>query len=539
MTALIQALGWALLHFLWEGAFIGAFLALCLWALEGRDARLRYAVACLGLVLMTAAPAATFLLVRERTETTVQMGSSAPPPSVGAVGTAKGDGAVQPVRPVDEVLPWLVALWMAGSLAMSLRLAGGWVWLQWLRRRRDTRPAGDAEQLLLLRLCQRMKVGSNLRLLLCRSVPGPTVLGWLKPVILIPPALVTGLSPGQLELILAHELAHVLRHDFLVNLLQSVAEVLFFFHPAVWWLSKKIRQERELASDDLAVRLRGDALDYAQALTALAALAARARIPQPAPRLALGAQGGDFMSRIQRLLSPTAPTRLAPRAGLVVLLLLGAGLALPAGGKKPAPQGAIQEAPLPKGTVRLRRYDADTPDGWAKAGTIDLRVQSAPYATIERAFATIQGLPANPAAGYEEVVLTATPGETGKGIWTYQFTATDPARVLMIIRAQAAAPDIEKKPGMLVVMRINGFTAQGGLLPRGLYVRVYAGDVPVKEVLKALNELEAMSPQAGIPQFVRREIPPGTVNGKRITLDLAQEDPLKVRDLLEAELSTP
>lgn len=421
---------------------------------------------------------------------------------------------------------------------MSLRLAGGWVWLQWLRRRPDTQPAPDADQLLLLRLCQRMGVGSNLRLLLCRSVPGPTVLGWLKPVILIPPAMLAGLSPQQLELILAHELAHVLRHDYLVNLLQSIAEVLFFFHPAVWWVSKKIRQEREQASDDLAVRLCGDALDYAQALTALEALASRINPSNSTPRLALGAQGGDFMSRIHRLISPTTPTRLAPRAGLVVLLLLGGGYAIQARTPNPTQAAPEKDAPLPKGTIRLRRYDVDAPDGQRKAGAIDMRVQEAPLASMERALAELQKIPANPSTGFVDVEVVVDPSEKG-GLFIYKFTGVDPARVVTIIRAQDALAPIEKKPGLLVIQRINSFTYGGGLLPKGLFVNIWAGDIPADAVLLALTELEGMTPKAGIPQEVRREISQGTGRGAKVTLDLSNVDPLQVRSTLESTLAKP
>jgi beta-lactamase regulating signal transducer with metallopeptidase domain len=430
-------------------------------------------------------------------------------------------------------MPALVLLWLAGSLAMSMRLAGGWVWLQWLRRRPDTLPAPDPEQLALLRLCQRMGVASNLRLLVCRSVPGPTVLGWLKPVILIPPALLAGLSPLHLELILAHELAHVLRHDYLVNLLQSIAEVLFFFHPAVWWLSNRIRQEREQASDDLAVHFCGDALDYAQALTTLEALASGNPISPSAPRLALAARGGDFMSRIQRLISPTAPTQLAPRAGLAVLLLLGAGYALQARAQGPSP--AAQET-LAKGTVLLRRWDVDSPDGQAKKGSIDLRVQSAPMATIERALGSIMQLPENPGTGFAEVRISADPVETG-GPYTYKFTGVDPIKVLAIIRAHAASTPISKTPGSLEIQRQNNVTYQGGLLPAGLFLDVWAGDVPADLVMEALNQLEGTQPRAGIPQTVRREVAAGVGKGPRISLDLRHADPLVLRATLEKALA--
>lgn len=538
MNIPVQALGWTLIHFLWQGSALAVLVALGLWALEGRDSRLRYTVACAGLSLMMAAPPLTFLRLSAPAQAVwrAPLGSKTAAPIVTqsrSVDATKGSAWA---GALERALPRVVLLWVLGSLAMSLRLAGGWVWLQWLRRRPDTQPAADAQQLQLLRLCQRMGVGSNLRLLLCRSVPGPTVLGWIRPVILIPPAMVLGLSPHQLELILAHELAHVLRHDYLVNLLQSLAEVLLFFHPAVWWLSKQIRQEREQASDDLAVRLCGDALDFAQALTALEALASRGHANHPVPRLALGAQGGTFMSRIHRLISPMAPSMLAPRAGLVVLMLMGGAYGLHARHQAPKPAVAEAESPLPKGTVSLRRFDADSADGHAKAGTIDMRAHACTQASIEAALAKLQTLPGNPATGYVELVTMSKASDTDS-LWTYKFTGVDPARVVTIIRAQAAQASIEKKPGLLTVLRLNAFSYQGGFLPKGLRVEVWAGDVPAAMVLQALNELEAMTPLAGVPQAVRKECSPGVGKGPTIRLDVSGADPVAIRALLEKTLA--
>jgi beta-lactamase regulating signal transducer with metallopeptidase domain len=331
MNAILHALGWTLVHFLWQGLLIAAVVALALWAHGGRDSRVRYAVACFGLALMMAAPPVTYLRVRAQVPSAMMARPPAAKSTAGKVSLFSPQKASRAEWRafVDRALPWAVLTWGFGSLLMSLRLTGAWVWLQWLRRRPETQPASDRDQLLLLRLCQRMGVGSNLRLLVSRSVPGPTVLGWLRPVILIPPAMLGGLTPQALELILAHELAHVLRHDYLVNLFQSIVEVLLFFHPAVWWVSKQIRREREQCCDDLAVRVCGDALDYAEALTTLEALALKDQ-STTAPRLALGARGDDFMFRIHRLISPTHPTRRSPRAGLAILVLLGAGFGLQA-----------------------------------------------------------------------------------------------------------------------------------------------------------------------------------------------------------------
>jgi len=158
----------------------------------------------------------------------------------------------------------------------------------------------------------------------------PTVIGWLRPVILLPASALTGLSAEQLEALLAHELAHIRRYDYLINLLQTTIETLFFYHPAVWWVSAQVRQEREHCCDDLPVAACGDVLTYARALTALEQLRGSE------PQLAVAASGGSLLVRIQRLLRGRAPALYGFESGLagfialatIFILLVGAQSAL-------------------------------------------------------------------------------------------------------------------------------------------------------------------------------------------------------------------
>src|SRR5205085_11492852 len=147
----------------------------------------------------------------------------------------------------------------------------------------------------LARLARRLRVSRPVRLCASALVEVPTVVGWLRPVVLLPVCALTALSAPQLEALIAHELAHIRRHDYLCNLLQTIIETLLFYHPAVWWLSKRVRIEREHCCDDAAVAATGDVLVYARALTALEQLRRR-----PAPALVIAANGGSLMQRIQR-----------------------------------------------------------------------------------------------------------------------------------------------------------------------------------------------------------------------------------------------
>ena len=118
----------------------------------------------------------------------------------------------------------------------------------------------------LQKLAQRLRVTGPVKLVESTLVQIPTVVGWLRPVILLPASAIVGLTPKQLEALLAHELAHIRRHDYLINMLQSIIEILGFYHPAVWWISHQIRIERENCCDDLAVSISGDTAHYAKTL---------------------------------------------------------------------------------------------------------------------------------------------------------------------------------------------------------------------------------------------------------------------------------
>jgi beta-lactamase regulating signal transducer with metallopeptidase domain len=159
-------------------------------------------------------------------------------------------------------LPWAVSLWACGVALLALRLAVGWGMIR--RLRHDAEPPKDLVwSVRFERLRVRLGVSAPVRLLCSAQAGVPMVIGWLKPVVLVPAGLLAGLTPHQLEAVMAHELAHIRRHDYLVNLLQNVLETFFFYHPAVWWVSRQIRTERENCCDDLAAAFCGSTLDYA------------------------------------------------------------------------------------------------------------------------------------------------------------------------------------------------------------------------------------------------------------------------------------
>jgi len=310
-----ERLGWTLLHFLWQGILVAALFALARALAGGRiSARGRYAMACAALLAMTAAPALTYWW----------LGNSGQAARIGDLtdwraGQLAAGGAYSPVTdPWQPAMPGIVVAWFAGAAACSFRLLMGFISAAALRRSRQA-PVPTEWQQTLDRLIERMHVSRSVRLLPTNRVDSPSVIGWLRPVILAPVGVLSGLAPEQVEALLAHELAHVRRHDYLVNVLQGIAESLLFYHPSVWWISNQIRAEREHCCDDLAVAASGDVLVYARALAELESM-------RPAHfKAALSANDGSLLRRIQRLVDPVAAHR---PAGWGVALSLGALLLL-------------------------------------------------------------------------------------------------------------------------------------------------------------------------------------------------------------------
>ena len=352
--ALVQSLGWTLLHFVWQGALVALAYAGVNALLADADARARYAAACLALALMLLLPVSTFFVVNSSTRAAARA-PAAQPPGVGLLAATSAPAAAAmgarhaaPARPEDareeaqggaagwadragarftSALPWLVLAWVVCVCALLARLAGGWVRAAHLKGERAASAAPAEWQRRCAGLARRMKVARAVRL--CRSalVEVPTVVGWLRPVILVPCGALAGMSGAQLEALLAHELAHVRRHDYLVNLMQTFVETALFYHPAVWWVSARVRAEREHVCDDLAVEATGDVLLYARALAALETL--RQQHTQTT-QLALAANGGSLVHRIQRLIKhrTQAPARRAPvAASLAAALALAFALA--------------------------------------------------------------------------------------------------------------------------------------------------------------------------------------------------------------------
>ena len=316
----MNAWGLALVNFVWQGAVIGAGAALLLGFLRGASARWRYAVCAAGLGLCLALPLAQCL---DLTPADVEFTTELPP--------------------LAEEMPALVTAWALGTILMLGRLALGLAWVG--RARRRSTPAPLEWQARLDALARRLGLKRSVSLRLLPELAGPIALGVLKPCVLLPAALLSRLPVDLLEALLAHELAHVRRWDYFANLLQSAVEALLFFHPVVWWLSARMRAERELVADEVSAELLGDPRRLADALHALSEMA-----PQPTPAIAMAARGGDLLRRIERLLAPR-PQATGWKLALPALLIAATSFVVQARGRDtpepPAPASPVAAKEVP------------------------------------------------------------------------------------------------------------------------------------------------------------------------------------------------
>ena len=355
-------LGLSLVHFLWEGALVGLFAGALSLAMRHAAPRRRYAAFLCLLVAMTALPMVTFALLSDGTlphahveASPGQLAVANSPPgrsessgedalpsssnaralapaswsrlAASSVPSAPAPVAVSPPSWADLLRAargWtaqhsssIVVVWLMGVCLCGVRLVLGLLGAGRVRRL-GIAPVQSSCRQLCAELAGRFGIRRVVNVYESVLVRTPVVVGWTAPVILLPASVATGLTPAQLRAVLAHEMAHICRHDYLVNVFQTLAESLLFYHPAVWWLSARLRDEREHCCDELAAEACQDKLVVAQALVRLAAIE---HMPGPA----LAANGGRLLERIRRLLrgERAAQWRMDWRAGGALVVALG------------------------------------------------------------------------------------------------------------------------------------------------------------------------------------------------------------------------
>ena len=328
----MTSIGWAIIHSLWQGGLIALVAAGLLAAARNSKPNVRYAISLVALSSMLVLPIATamrtsnidagitgspesFTLASDVSSSSSETPSATDEPA--SIVPSAPLSVVAPVastftrdvltRSIETALPWLVVAWLVGLLVASGRLIGGFVRTRRVTRR-ATSPTSRALEIRIVKLCSVLGIFRVIRALESKAIDVPLVIGAIRPVVVVPVSLISGLTPLQLDMLLAHELAHVRRHDYLVNLMQTIAETLLFYHPAARWISDRAREEREHCCDDIAIAACGvDASQYTSTLLALEESRSESF------GLAAAATGGSLLRRAQRLMTGRTYLELGPR----------------------------------------------------------------------------------------------------------------------------------------------------------------------------------------------------------------------------------
>jgi beta-lactamase regulating signal transducer with metallopeptidase domain/outer membrane protein assembly factor BamB len=329
-----------LVHFLWQGLVVAVIASGAVRVLRLRRGTPRYATYLVAFVIMAATPLLTFMTLRAPATPALlapgpapEIGSPMPIPHAGAAATSQqlhedtlpvGSTYKPPLHAsfgsvLQTLLPWMLVGWMSGVLILSVRLLLGFLGVrQW---RRNLEPLPDDLRMRVGSLAERLGLRGSSRVFVSGRALEAVALGYLRPMVLLPATLMTQMQPEMLEAVIAHELAHIRRLDLWVNLAQRVVETLLFYHPAVWWLSSRLRAERELCCDELAVRATGERLTYVSALETAGRV--RLALAQPALAVGLGQDRESTLGRIRHVLGlPPAPESRSWLAGVITVVVL-------------------------------------------------------------------------------------------------------------------------------------------------------------------------------------------------------------------------
>ncbi|MCU1323493.1 MAG: peptidase BlaR1 [Acidobacteriaceae bacterium] len=330
MNGTLEALAWTLIHFCWQATVILGLYALVDLCLKKARSQTRYLVALTVLSLMFVVFMVTlgYEAIHSPAAPGLSLDSPLRPSGINLslntiVSKMASPNSTSAGFRWSALLPWLDGVWLMGVIGLSIRSFRGWLWLQRLRRVTIER-APKAIQASFEKTCARLGMKRLPELRMSQIVSSPMTIGVLRTLVLLPTSALLALSPEQLEAVFAHELAHVRRADYFWNLVQTLAETLFFFHPAVWWLGKRLREQRELCCDDIAVETCNDPLVYA---TALFRLEGQRTTGNNLAMALDGHQSGiPFRARILRILGEASPqshaAQLRPVSLLAVFLSL-------------------------------------------------------------------------------------------------------------------------------------------------------------------------------------------------------------------------
>jgi beta-lactamase regulating signal transducer with metallopeptidase domain/protocatechuate 3,4-dioxygenase beta subunit len=438
---LAQRFAGTLLQFIWQGGVIALVTAMVLWMMRRDSAERRYAVGIAGLALMLVAPVMTFAFYEQAGAVALMLLQASSLVSGSVIFTALPSDA----RAWTE---GILLAWCTGVCALLARVATGWYLSRRLVRSADGVIPESLQQLFEV-VQDRLAVTRAVRLLIHARIDSPIVVGWLRPIVLLPLSALTSLSGEHMLAVFAHELAHIRRHDFVVNMLQRCVEAILFYHPAVWWLSNRVRRERENCCDDLAVRVCGNSKRYAEALLRLE------RERGALPVVAVPATGSGTLERVRRILGiepSEADWRAAVVAPLIVIVWLSTGFVRP-----PTVQ-ALEIAPVPSQLSVEHSASSDV-----KADVIADQ-PAPPRSTPLRTLAAIIAAPPAPVVTADVPAEPQTPN-TGASAPSAGAAGTQPGSSPKPGQMQGTVVDAAGKPVSGAEVRLTPLT--GGMQPGG------------------------------------------------------------------------
>lgn len=322
---LVYALGWTVVHSLWQALIIAVLISVIVMGFKNKSSNAKYRAYFMGLLGVLFLSVLTFIdLFQYGSDSHFQQVILVQNHAVLEIQTISYHESIVStiIAYFNNNMPLIVGIWLSGMVFFLLRLLGGIACVQYLKNNHlNTIPLAYKEK--MWDLMEKIPLERAVNLAESTLVKVPMVIGFFKPIILLPFGTLNQLHPDEIEAILAHELAHIARNDYLINVLQSVIEVLFYFNPAVWWLSANIRTERENCCDDRAIELCGNSLTYAKALVSLQ------EVNHVPPMLAMPFAGKQpkLLHRIQRILKqPQNRNNIMEKLMATCLLLLTIGL---------------------------------------------------------------------------------------------------------------------------------------------------------------------------------------------------------------------
>jgi beta-lactamase regulating signal transducer with metallopeptidase domain len=456
----VVALGWTLLHFCWQGTALALLYAIANRLTVHASRNLRYGIGMAALALMPLAAAVTFIEQERLLVHVPRDGQDIVASQLGSIHSTIVNAVPMAAPAVerselwiawnaDRLLPWVVGIWLAGVLLLALRAAGGWWRLEQIRR--DARNMIPVEvEASFRRVAKRLRMGRKIALYVSDEVISPLAMGVWRTAIILPISAVMQLSPEQLEAVLAHEMAHVRRWDYLGNLFQTAVECLLFFHPAVWWVSRRTRDLRELCCDEVAARSCVDPAVYVEALLQLE----EQRTERLQLATALHGRGGSLLKRVKQLLGEEITmeretmcgVRIGVLGAVVLALILGPALAK---GLKPVHDST-------QSTVVQSSVDVAAPVT-APAATPALRRLAAQPAPAVAAEPNVAVLEAPPAVVYPHPPVHAIPMEAMAQDETKKQGGVD---YLNKMRDAGYPLDLNKDLDMIITLRSMGVTPE-------------------------------------------------------------------------------